>query len=511
LHKIEGSWSITTQVSSKSFEKPSPDESTQSHVKNAIESNIGNEELSSSTSESDKKIASDISEEGKRTEPLQDDKIKAEKSKNTIKQKNIFLPRLTIHEKIFYLLVIISAVLGPIYLPLYLLFVTIVTPSVIAHFKKNENLPSKKVEKCLIKHFAISFILAIVIVFAFPPLAIAGISISITCIVSILAYLSFCKTLDEFESKNKSIDIERGVPIEVIDALGNLFSIQSKILLFNLHIDSHKISSKNEKLINEFIERHNLYDVKVRLNQFSPQGEIKRIFQKNNHMSIFFRVLFGPLGLIGYIFNIGRLFGGDHYNPITNTVNIYSNHPAIIIHELGHALDTRKRIFPGVYMLLRHIPLVSLYQEYAASKYAIDFFRENEYYHEELEAYKVLFPAYSTYVFGATFEYIPSPFIVWLFTPFIIIGHIIGRVKLAHRKSDIEADGGVIKQTIEEGRIKDALNWKILLAVLPGFAIGIYFFQIWGALIGGAACYFLYQEFLKFRRNAQHLKENNAG
>ena len=35
----------------------------------------------------------------------------------------------------------------------------------------------------------------------------------------------------------------------------------------------------------------------------------------------------------------GRVFGGDRYNPFTNTINLYSDHPSIALHEAAHAKD----------------------------------------------------------------------------------------------------------------------------------------------------------------------------
>ena len=49
---------------------------------------------------------------------------------------------------------------------------------------------------------------------------------------------------------------------------------------------------------------------------------------------------------------------------------------AKVLHEMGHALDFRRRRFPGLYALSRMVPGVALYQEYLASLYAIEYLRE---------------------------------------------------------------------------------------------------------------------------------------
>ena len=164
--------------------------------------------------------------------------------------------------------------------------------------------------------------------------------------------------------------IVKGKPIEVVDLLGNVLSLPSKVLLLSMKIDSHMITDDVVPPILEFISCHDLYDVKVRLNQFAPHDEFLRLF-KNNNMNILIRIFFGIFFLLGYLLNPGRLFGGDFYNPTTNSVNIFSNHTGIALHELGHALDFKNRKYPGLYQLSRFIPFVALYQEYKASKYAL--------------------------------------------------------------------------------------------------------------------------------------------
>src|SRR4029077_17552625 len=90
--------------------------------------------------------------------------------------------------------------------------------------------------------------------------------------------------------------------------------------------------------------------------------------------------------------------GGDHYSPFTNTVHIYSNHPAILVHEGGHAKDWAQRSHRGTYAFLRILPFVDLYQEKLASKDAVEYFYCRADKTNELNAYPILYPAYATYI-----------------------------------------------------------------------------------------------------------------
>ena len=140
--------------------------------------------------------------------------------------------------------------------------------------------------------------------------------------------------------------------------MGNVLSFFRKLLFLSPSIDYHVISRRTEEKINEFIIHHKLQDIKVRLNQYAPHDEFLRLFQKNN-MSILIRIPLGFLAFLYYFFYPGRVFGGDWYNPFSNSINIYSDHSAIALHELGHAVDFRNRKYPGLYQITRFIPFAA--------------------------------------------------------------------------------------------------------------------------------------------------------
>jgi hypothetical protein len=101
-------------------------------------------------------------------------------------------------------------------------------------------------------------------------------------------------------------------------------------------------------------------------------------------------------------------------------VNIYSDIPAVALHELGHAKDFANRRYRGSYALLRILPFTDLFQEHEATEEAFRFAREQKDVPQEIENYKVLYPAYGTYV-GS---YVPFTGGTILGA---IVGHIIGR------------------------------------------------------------------------------------
>jgi len=217
--------------------------------------------------------------------------------------------------------------------------------------------------------------------------------------------------------------LERGRPFFLVDFLGSILSIFTKILLWNRKIGNRNISPETEAVIRDFTRRHRLTGVTVRLNQYSPRDQFECL-EANKRMSGLIRCMYGVSEYIGYTFSPWRLFGSDLYSPTSNTVHLFSDLRSVALHEMGHALDFSRRAWPGIYALLRFIPILALYQEYKATRYAIAYFKETGDAEGECEAYRILIPAYGTYIAGLL---IPLQFRMILFFPFVILGHFVGR------------------------------------------------------------------------------------
>ena len=242
--------------------------------------------------------------------------------------------------------------------------------------------------------------------------------------------------------KRKKLSISRGRPLPFIDTLKNVLSIPAKVLLFSPHIDSRRIAPEVDSAVVDFAKRHQLERVHVRVNEYAPLAEFGRLLS-NWRVSILWRMIFGLPTWFAYCINIGRVFGGDHYNPFSNTVNLFSNHRSIALHEMGHALDFKRRRFPGLYALSRLIPGVALYQEYLASLYAIEYLREIGEKEEEIRAYRLLFPAYSTYIFGALVEFFPTSVTRSILFPVLLLGHGLGHYFANRRYQEMKQKDGV--------------------------------------------------------------------
>jgi hypothetical protein len=229
------------------------------------------------------------------------------------------------------------------------------------------------------------------------------------------------------EPIQEEAQISRGEPNVIADSLGHyLFSLPEKLVLWNWRMGNHDISPHTESVLKEYLERNGLSEVKVRLNEYAPIGEFERLVG-NKGVGSGWRYTLGLVSWVFYTLLPGRILGGDAYNPYTNSIYIYSDLPAVALHEGGHAKDIAGRKWKGSRAALRLLPLVPLFDEARASNDALGYSLDTD--PKLLESgYKLLYPAYGTYVGSEALGAVP---IVGPIAGAVgaIPGHIVGRIK----------------------------------------------------------------------------------
>jgi len=258
--------------------------------------------------------------------------------------------------------------------------------------------------------------------------------------------LAGCAVATPYVPQSGLAEITHGQPIAPVDFVGNVFGLLSKLILFNWKVDNHAISQRTESSLVAYLNSPNSMTegTHFNLNEYAPGRALSRLVH-NHKVAWPYRVLLGvPITVVFDVLLPGRLFagllGGDSYNPFTDTVSIYSDLPSIALHEAGHSHDTNKRRWKGSYAAFRLVPFVDLYQEYEASDEALRYFIETGARNQEIEAYKILYPAYGTYV-GS---YIP---IIGGTLLGAVIGHMWGRTK-AHERLEYYSELDRVKETM---------------------------------------------------------------
>lgn len=240
-----------------------------------------------------------------------------------------------------------------------------------------------------------------------------------------------CDEADRMPLRADEAQLERGRSHALVDGLGHyVVSLPTKLLLLSWRVENHDVSPATEAALAGYLDANHLCHVKVRVNQYSVPGEWSRLF-RNRNVGGFWRYTIGFLSVIYYTILPQRVFGGDNYNPFTNTISVYSDVGSIALHEGGHAKDFALRRHKGFYGALRLLPLVPLYQEGNATKDAVSYLRDEGKAQEERAAYPMLWGAYGTYVAGEGLRWYEGPFGVsyLIQLPIAWTGKLAGKIK----------------------------------------------------------------------------------
>ncbi|MGD9874919.1 MAG: hypothetical protein AB7T27_11730 [Kiritimatiellia bacterium] len=241
--------------------------------------------------------------------------------------------------------------------------------------------------------------------------------------------------------------IEWGKPNRFLDACDWIWpgSLLGKLILWNRKVDSHQVSKQTEDVLKAYLASNNLDRVKVRINQYHPGGELGRTV-RNKSVGFGWRYTIGLLGWLQYTILPQRFFGGDNFNPYSNTLNIYSDIPAITVHEGGHSKDFAEKKLKGTYAFIYVIPFVNLWHEAQASNDALSYAQETDY-ELQREGYKILYPAYATYI-AANLSYLAPALGYPIMAACVVPAHIIGRIKAS----------GVPDEPNEPAPVPEAVN-----------------------------------------------------
>ena len=226
------------------------------------------------------------------------------------------------------------------------------------------------------------------------------------------------------------LEIVRGRPHALLDAADWIWpgSLLSKLVLWDWRVDRHEIGNETERVVRSYLTVNQLPRVKVRLNQYAPGDELLRTI-RNRSVGAGWRYTLGMVAWLQYTAFPGRFFGGDHYNPYANSINLYSDIPAIAVHEGGHAKDFSGRKWKGTYAFSYLIPFVNLYHEARASNDALGYLREHENYVLQREGYHIMHPAYGTYIGSNISQWVSVDIGYAVYGAAVIGGHITGRVR----------------------------------------------------------------------------------
>lgn len=227
-------------------------------------------------------------------------------------------------------------------------------------------------------------------------------------------------------ASSASTQIEHGRPNVIVDAAGWIMGVPDKLLLWNSRVKNHNISPTTENAIRNYLQDERLADVKVRLNQYAPGDEWRRLIA-NREIGPGWKYTLGALSVAGYTILPGRVFGGDNYNPYTNTISLYSDVPSIAIHEGAYAKDNASREYNGTYAALQQVPFVNMWHETVATKEALQY-ADRQASDLSQNAPKILHPLYGARL-GSSVGGMFPPAKPVLSLAGAVVGHATGRMQ----------------------------------------------------------------------------------
>lgn len=228
-------------------------------------------------------------------------------------------------------------------------------------------------------------------------------------------------------NRENDLQIERGEPRTIIDGFGWVWGIPSKLVLWNRKVENHRVSTDTELQLAEYMAVNNLDEVKVRINQYRPIDDWRRL-TRNTSVAWPWRYTFGTVTVLGETVVPGRLFGGDHYNPYTGTIHLYSDVPSLAFHEAAHAKDFSRQKYPGTYAAVYALPFAPLWHERNATNDVLAYVDVQEDPRLRREAYQILYPAYGTYAGSAMGDLVPAVSAP-LYVGGVLVGHAVGRMR----------------------------------------------------------------------------------
>ena len=226
------------------------------------------------------------------------------------------------------------------------------------------------------------------------------------------------------------VDVEVGSKAPLIDGAGWVLGIPRKILLWDRRADNHDVSDQTVGEVAEYIDQRGLNDVKVRINQYDPGGEWKRLVA-NKRVGAGWRYTVGTITTLGYTILPGRLFGRDNYNPYTNTLSVYSDAPALALAEAAYAKDVHERQLPGTYATVQGLPLVSMWHETLATGEVLEYVAIRGSADDQQQMRRQLYARYGMELGGAISGVLPDGG-----TVFPVIGAASGHAVASVNKSE---------------------------------------------------------------------------
>ncbi|MEI8020763.1 MAG: hypothetical protein WCH39_21345 [Schlesneria sp.] len=240
------------------------------------------------------------------------------------------------------------------------------------------------------------------------------------------------------EDGQAEVVFDYGQPQKTLDNIAWFTGIWSRILSLNSHVNNHDLTDETRAKLTAYLEENDLTDVLVRVNQYDPKGEWRRL-RENRRVAAGWRYSAGLVSIAHYTLLPGRVFGGDTYNPFTNSLYINSDVSAVVLHEAAYAKDIHSQSHPGTYAVFNELPVMSLWRHTKGVNDILGYARTNDDWTIERETYRVVYPQMGVHSMSLTGTFVPWWEGILFTVAGATAGHVTGQVAISIRKKERDA------------------------------------------------------------------------
>ncbi len=244
--------------------------------------------------------------------------------------------------------------------------------------------------------------------------------------------------------ERQTVQFEYGKPHRGLDRAAWIVALPSRILPFHPKVNSHNLSQETAEKLEHYLEANDLTDVLVRVNQYDPVGEWQRM-RENSRIAFGWKYTFGTANWLGYTLIPSRVFGGDYYNPYSNSLSVSSDVPAILITEAAYAKDIHSQALPGTYASINQFPVLTLWRYTRAVNDSLGYARHQDDWELERETCATVFPmlgiqaALGGHTATGLVMVLPSITVPIAMIGGAVAGHTVGQTVIAKREHEIES------------------------------------------------------------------------
>ena len=255
------------------------------------------------------------------------------------------------------------------------------------------------------------------------------------CVTAPYQYGHFAQVVGEEEKPSEAV-VDVGIPNKALDRVGWVFGLPSRIFPLHKGVNNHLVSDETRDRVTDYLRENDLTDVRVRINHYDPADEWRRL-RANRRIAAGWRYTGGVFCYLHYTLLPGRVFGGDWYNPYSNSLYLNSDVQALVLHEAAYAKDVHSRSLPGTYATINHVPLLWLWRQSVCVNEILSYARNEGDWEIEKQTYHVVYPLIGAQT-GASF----SPLAPFGYDPLLglggaLVGHATGRTFAAYREREL--------------------------------------------------------------------------